>query len=61
LSIKSLPAGANSLKEEEKQSLLKCLVGELLYLDLFFKFNVIKSVSCVPKYSEVMPQCVQRG
>ena len=33
-SIKSLPAGADSLKEEEKQTLLKSLVGQLLYLDL---------------------------
>ena len=33
-SIKSLPAGADSLKEEEKQMLLKSLVGQLLYLDL---------------------------
>ena len=33
-SIKDLPPSADSLKEEEKQSVLKSLVGQLLYLDL---------------------------
>ena len=33
-SIKSLPQGADFLQEEEKQALLKSLVGQLLYLDL---------------------------
>ena len=33
-SIKSLPPGADILKEEEKQGILKSLVGQLLYLDL---------------------------
>ena len=33
-SIKDLPQGVNSLTEEEKQSALKSLVGQLLYLDL---------------------------
>jgi hypothetical protein len=33
-SIKDLPPGVDSLKEEEKQSVLKSLVGQLLYLDL---------------------------
>ena len=33
-SIKSLPPGADFLKEEEKQGILKSLVGQLLYLEL---------------------------
>ena len=33
-SIKDLPPGVDSLKEEEKESVLKFLVGQLLYLDL---------------------------
>ena len=33
-SIKELPVGVNSFSEEEKKSLLKSLVGQLLYLDL---------------------------
>ena len=33
-SIKDLPQGADSLKEEMKQSVLKSLVGQLLYQDL---------------------------
>ena len=33
-SIKNLPPGADFLKEEEKQGILKSLVGQLLYLDL---------------------------
>jgi hypothetical protein len=33
-SIKDLPPGVDSLKEEEKQGVLKSLVGQLLYLDL---------------------------
>ena len=32
--VKSLPPGVDSLPEEEKQVLLKSLVGQLLYLDL---------------------------
>ena len=33
-SIKELPVGVDSFSEEEKKSLLKSLVGQLLYLDL---------------------------
>ena len=33
-SIKNLPPGEDFLKEEEKQGILKSLVGQLLYLDL---------------------------
>ena len=33
-SIKDLPQGVDSLTEEKKQSILKSLVGQLLYLDL---------------------------
>ena len=33
-SIKDLPPGVDSLKEEEKQRVLKSLVSQLLYLDL---------------------------
>ena len=32
--VNSLPPGVDSLPEEEKQTLLKSLVGQLLYLDL---------------------------
>ena len=32
--VKSLPPGVDSLPEEEKHTLLKSLVGQLLYLDL---------------------------
>ena len=33
-SIKSLLLGADFLKEEEKQGIMKSLVGQMLYLDL---------------------------
>jgi len=32
--VKSLPPGVDSLPEEEKHTLLKSLMGQLLYLDL---------------------------
>ena len=34
MSIKDLSQGVDSLTEEKKQSILKSLVGQLLYLDL---------------------------
>ena len=50
-SIKNLAPGVDSLKEEEKQSVLKSLVGQLLYLDLtrrdltFFISDIARSSS----------------